>query len=171
MGDQIPLLGTVGFALWVGVLALFFGGLAFALAPLLGRAGAAGISALAMILLWVANGLEVGGPLVAISPFHWMNAHIPLVGMYDWVGVLATGLLGVVFMVIGLELFNRRDLGVTSGIGLPTLPASVLGVHGPHQPCLRRPAAARARVGHRDWRSGARSSRRWSDRSQRLDRR
>ena len=131
MGDQIPLLGTVGFALWVGVLALCFGGLAFALAPLLGRAGAAGISALTMILLWVANGLEIGGPLVTISPFHWMNAHIPLVGMYDWVGVLATGLLGVVFLVVGLEVFSRRDLGVTSGIGLPTLPASVLGVRGP----------------------------------------
>jgi ABC-2 type transport system permease protein len=131
MGDQIPLLGTVGFALWVGVLSLFFGGLAFALAPLLGRAGAAGISALAMILLWAANGLEIGGPLVSISPFRWMNAHIPLVGMYDWTGVLVTGLLGAAFLVIGLELFNRRDLGVTSGLGLPTLPASVLGVHGP----------------------------------------
>ncbi len=131
MGDQIPLLGTVGFALWVGVLSLCFGGLAFALAPLLGRAGAAGISALAMILLWVANGLEIGGPLVAVSPFRWMNAHIPLVGMYDWVGVLATGLLGIVFLVIGLELFSRRDLGVTTGVGLPTLPAAVLGVRGP----------------------------------------
>ena len=44
LGDQIPLLSSVGFALWCGFLAVFFGGLAFALAPLLGRAGSAGVA-------------------------------------------------------------------------------------------------------------------------------
>ena len=39
LGDTIPPLSAIGFALWVGFIALFFGGLAFALAPLLGRAG------------------------------------------------------------------------------------------------------------------------------------
>jgi ABC-2 type transport system permease protein len=131
MGDQIPPLSSFGFAVWVGALALCFGGLAFALAPLLGRAGAAGISALLMMLLWVASGLEIGGPLVAISPFHWGVAHIPLVGMYDWAAVLATALLGLVFLVVGVELFNRRDLGVTVGLSMPSLPADVLGVRGP----------------------------------------
>ena len=33
---------SVGFALWVGFIALFFGGLAFALAPILGRGGCGG---------------------------------------------------------------------------------------------------------------------------------
>lgn len=131
MGDQISLLQSVGFAAWVGALALCFGGLAFALAPLLGRGGAAGISALAMLLLWVASGLEIGGPLLAISPFHWMLNHIPLVGLFDWTAVLLTALLGVILLVTGVELFNRRDLGVTMGIGLPSLPAEVLGVRGP----------------------------------------
>lgn len=131
MGDAIPLVESIGFAAWIGALALCFGGLAFALAPVLGRAGSAGISALVMMLLWVANGLEVGGPLITISPFHWANAHIPLVGLLDWPGVLATALVGVAFMVIGVELFNRRDLGVTAGLSLPSLPADVLGVRGP----------------------------------------
>jgi ABC-2 type transport system permease protein len=131
MGDPIPLAHSIGFAAWIGAIALCFGGLALALAPFLGRAGSAGVSALVMMLLWVANGLEVGGPLVTISPFHWANAHIPLVGLLDWPGVLATALVGVVFLVIGVELFNRRDLGVTAGLSLPSLPADVLGVRGP----------------------------------------
>jgi ABC-2 type transport system permease protein len=33
--------------------------------------------------------------------------------------------------VIGVELFSRRDLGITLGIGLPQLPAWILGVRGP----------------------------------------
>jgi ABC-2 type transport system permease protein len=41
------------------------------------------------------------------------------------------GILGVVLVVIGVELFARRDLGVTAGLSLPQLPAAVLGVHGP----------------------------------------
>ena len=131
LGDQIPFGAALGFAVWVGTMAMCFGGIAFALAPLLGRAGSAAIASLAMMLLWVASGLETGGPLEAISPFHWTVTHIPLVGLYDWVGVLAVGVLGVVFLVIGLELFNRRDLGVTSGLSLPSLPADVLGVRGP----------------------------------------
>jgi ABC-2 type transport system permease protein len=131
LGDQIPLANSFGFAVWIAALALFFGGLALALAPILGRAGSAGVSALVMMLLWVANGLEVGGPLIAISPFYWMNAHVPLVGLFDWPGVLATALVGVVFVAIGVELFNRRDLGVTAGLSLPSLPAGILGVRGP----------------------------------------
>ena len=58
LGDPIPPLSAIGFALWVGCIALFFGGLAFALGPLLGRAGAAGVAGLAMIVLWLANGLD-----------------------------------------------------------------------------------------------------------------
>ncbi len=131
MGDHIPLTDAIGFSLWVGAIALCFGGLAFALAPLLGRGGAAGISALLMMVLWLASGLDVGGPLVTLSPFHWTVNHIPLVGIFDWPGVLAAALVGVVLLVIGVELFNRRDLGVTTGVGLPSLPADVLGVRGP----------------------------------------
>src|SRR4029077_8777618 len=76
LGDQIAPLSALGFALWVGFIALFFGGLACALAPFLGRSGAAGVAGLAMIALWVANGLDIGGPLAAISPFRWTADHI-----------------------------------------------------------------------------------------------
>ena len=131
LGDQIPLLSAAGFALWVGFIAMFFGGLAFALSPLLGRAGAAGVAGLGMGALWITNGLNVGGPLLILSPFNWTFDHVPLVGIFDWPSLALVGILGVVLVVIGVELFARRDLGVTAGLSLPQLPAAVLGVHGP----------------------------------------
>ena len=131
LGDHIPLLSTIGFALWVGFLAMCFGGFAFALAPALGRAGSAAIAGIAMVALWVMSGLDVGGPLVNLSPFHWTADHIPLVGIYDWAGLALVGIAGVVFLAIGVVAFDRRDLGVTAGLSLPSLPAGVLGVRGP----------------------------------------
>ena len=131
LGDQIPLLSAAGFALWVGFIAMFFGGVAFALSPLLGRAGSAGIAGLGMGALWITNGLNVGGPLLILSPFNWTFGHVPLVGVYNWPSLALVGILGVALVVIGVELFARRDLGVTAGLSLPRLPAAVLGVHGP----------------------------------------
>ena len=131
LGDQVPLVSAVGFALWVGFIALFFGGLTFALAPLLGRSGSAGVASLVMIVLWVANGLDFGGPIVVLSPFHWTVTHIPLVGFYDWPGLALVGFVALVFLATGVELFSRRDLGVTAGLSMPRLPTAILGVHGP----------------------------------------
>ncbi len=131
LGDRIPLGSAVGFALWVGFIAMFFGGLALALAPVLGRSGSAGIAAIAMLFLWVASGLNVVGPFLALSPFQWTADHIPLVGFYDWPGLAAVGAVGVVLLALGVELFGRRDLGVTAGLGFPALPEDILGVRGP----------------------------------------
>ena len=131
LGDPVAPLSAIGFALWLGFNALFFGGLAFALAPVLGRGGAAGIAGIALAIGWTANGLDVLGPLAVLSPFHWTANHVALVGQYDWAGLALVGVVAAAFMAIGLELFSRRDLGVTSGIGLPQLPAGVLGLHGP----------------------------------------
>jgi ABC-2 type transport system permease protein len=131
LGDQIPLQSSAGFALWIGLLAMFFGGIAFALSPLLGRAGSAGVAGLGMGALWITNGLNVGGPLLILSPFHWTFDHVPLVGVYDWPSLALVAIFGIVLVAIGVELFARRDLGVTAGLSLPQLPAAVLGVHGP----------------------------------------
>lgn len=131
LGDQIPLLSSFGFALWVLAGALFFGGLALALSPLLGRAGAAGVASLVMVALWLMNGLSIGGPLMWLSPFTWTFDHIPLVGIFNWPAVALEFALGVVLLAVGVELFTRRDLGVTAGLSLPALPANLLGVQGP----------------------------------------
>jgi ABC-2 type transport system permease protein len=131
LGDRIAPLSAVGFALWVGVIALFFGGVAFALAPILGRSGSAGVASLVMVALWVANGFDALAPLAILSPFHWLSGHIALVGMYDWPAVAFTGVVAVALLGIGVEVFMRRDLGVTAGLSLPGLPKILLGVHGP----------------------------------------
>ncbi|HEY8871020.1 MAG TPA: hypothetical protein VIM30_16755 [Candidatus Limnocylindrales bacterium] len=131
LGDPIPPLSAFGFALWLGLNALFFGGLAFALAPILGRAGAAGIAGIALAVLWTANGLQALGPLAVLSPFHWTANHVALVGEYDWPGLALVGVVAAAFLAIGVEAFTRRDLGVTAGLGLPQLPGAVLGVRGP----------------------------------------
>ena len=131
LGDTIPFSGAIGFALWAGFIAMCFGGLALALAPLLGRAGSAAVAGIAMMVLWVASGLDIGGPLVTLSPFHWTVNHVPLAGFYDWTGLAAVGVVGVVFLAIGVDLFRRRDLGVTAGLSFPSLPKDILGVRGP----------------------------------------
>jgi len=130
LGDPIAPLSAAGFAIWVGLIALFFGGLAFALAPLLGRGGSAGIAAIAMMALWVANGFDALAPLATFSPFHWTVNHIPLVAEYDWASQALVGVVAFVFLAIGFELFARRDLGVTAGLSLPGLPKPLLGVQG-----------------------------------------
>ena len=131
LGDQIAPLSAVGFALWVGFLALFFGGIAWVLAPILGRGGSAGVAGIALAVLWVSNGLNTLGPVADLSPFRWTADHIPLTGEYDWPALAAVGVVAAVFLVAGVEVFARRDLGITAGVGLPTLPADVLGVRGP----------------------------------------
>ena len=130
LGDTISPLSAVGFALWIGFIALFFGGLALVLAPLLGRSGSAGVASAAMVLLWLANGFDALAPLAIVSPFHWLAGHIALVGMYDWPALAFTGVMGVVLLAIGVEAFTRRDLGVTAGLSMPGLPTVVLGIRG-----------------------------------------
>jgi ABC-2 type transport system permease protein len=130
LGDPLPLLSSLGFALWLGSIALFFGGLAFALGPILGRAGSAGVAGIALALAWSVNGLDLG-PLTVLSPFRWTANHIALVGQYDWAGVALVAVAAVLLLAIGIEAFARRDLGVTAGLRLPTLPGAVLGVRGP----------------------------------------
>lgn len=131
LGDQIAPLSAIGFALWVGFLALFFGGIAWVLAPILGRGGSAGVAGIVLAVLWVANGLNTLGPVADLSPFRWTANHISLVGEYDWPALALVGVVAAAFLVIGTEVFARRDLGITAGLGLPTLPADVLGVRGP----------------------------------------
>jgi ABC-2 type transport system permease protein len=130
LGDRIAPLSAFGFALWLGFIALFFGGIAFALGPVLGRGGAAGVAGVALAVLWTVNGLHVD-PVSALSPFAWTADHIPLTGNYAWPGLALVGVAAAVFLVVGVELFERRDLGITAGVGLPTLPNDVLGVRGP----------------------------------------
>ncbi len=131
LGDAIPAEAAIGFALWVGLLALFHGGLAFALAPLLGRAGAAGVAGGVLLVGWVSNGYEALDIVATVSPFHWTAGQAAIVGVYDWPSLILTAVVSAVLFALGVELFARRDLGVTLGLSVPGLPATLLGVGGP----------------------------------------
>ena len=61
-GDAIPIDAAIGFALWIGLVALVFGGLALVLAPFIGRGGAAGIAGAAVFAGWLLNGFSATVP-------------------------------------------------------------------------------------------------------------
>lgn len=124
-----------GFALWLGLMALAFGGLAFALAPFLGRALAAGIAGAALFAGWTLGNYEASVPafrgIANLTPWSWTADHLPLAGQYDWASLLPVGIVAVVLLAIGIEAFARRDLGATSAFELPAMPAALLGQDGP----------------------------------------
>ena len=135
LGDSIPPLNAIGFALWVGLTALAAGGVAFALAPVIGRGGSAGIAGAVMVGGYVANGYLADVPGVGIladfSWFHWTAGQAPIVGVFDWPALALVAVVVIVMLGLGVELFARRDLGVTTAIPAPALPDAALGVRGP----------------------------------------
>ncbi len=134
-GDEIPLQAAVGLALWIGLMTLAFGGLAFALSQFLGRAAAA----------WIAGFILVAGPLLnnyqtlvpafrgvaKVTPWAWTADHLPLAGRYDWASLVPVAGVAAVLILIGIEAFVRRDLGASSTLRTPRLPAAALGLRGP----------------------------------------
>ena len=135
LGDRIPPLAAIGFALWVGLIALASGAVAFALAPLVGRGAAAGIGGMVLLGGFVVGNYAPYVPaldLVAnLSWFGWTYDHVPLAGQFDWLSVAAVGAIAVILLAVGVELFARRDLGVTSSLPIPGLPRATLGLRGP----------------------------------------
>jgi ABC-2 type transport system permease protein len=135
LGDEIPLSGAVGFALWVGLMGLVSGSVAFALAPVVGRGSAAGVAGVVLFGSFFLGGyapyvpeLE---PVAVVSWFHWTYGHVPLAGQYDWASLVPVALAAVVLFAVGIELFARRDLGAMTAIPVPGLPRATLGVRGP----------------------------------------
>lgn len=134
-GDEISVASAVGFAAWVGVVALASGSLAFALSPILGRGGAAAIAGAVAIVGYFVNGYQAAVPVFAgpanLTWFGWTAHHQPLGGVFDWPSLIPGAIVAVVLFGVGLELFARRDLGVTSRIPTPSVPSSILGLQGP----------------------------------------
>ena len=90
-GDEISLLSAFGYAIWLGLLALTAGALAFALGPFVGRGAAAGIAGFVTFAGFILNGYQ--GPVPELAPFAnltwwgWTSNHIALAGQYDWPAV------------------------------------------------------------------------------------
>jgi ABC-2 type transport system permease protein len=134
-GDEIPPQAAIGYALWVGVVGLASGSLAFALAPLFGRGGAAAIAGAVLVIGYFVNGYQAAVPAFAgpanLTWFGWTAQHQPLAAQYDWISLVPGAIVAVVLLVVGVELFSRRDIGATSRIPWPGIPASLLGLRGP----------------------------------------
>ena len=134
-GDEIPMQAAVGYALWLGLLSLASGALAFALAPFVGRGSAAEVAGAVMFGGFIFNGYQAAIPAIAplanLSWFGWTSNHIPLAGVYDWATLLPVALVAIVLLVVGVEAFARRDIGATSPIPTPSLPRTLIGLRGP----------------------------------------
>jgi ABC-2 type transport system permease protein len=133
-GDEIPLQAAVGFALWVGLMSLAFGGLAFALSQFLGRAAAAWIAGVVLVAGPLLNNYRTLVPAVSgvadLTPWAWTANHLPLAGEYDWGSLIPVAGLAVVLLLAGIEAFARRDLGASAAIRTPGTPAIALGLRG-----------------------------------------
>jgi ABC-2 type transport system permease protein len=139
-GDAIPPQAALAYVAGLGLSALFFGFLAFALAQFVGRSGGAGIAGAVLLAGWILNGYGALSPVLAapgdLTPWAWTADHIPLAGQYDWPPLLLVAVVAVVFLAIGVEAFSRRDVGAAASIQLPGLPAATLGLRGPIQLAL-----------------------------------
>lgn len=134
-GDAISTGAAIGFALWVGLLALASGAVAFALAPFLSRAAAAGIAGFVLFAGYLLNGYQAAVPALAgvahVTWFSWTAKHVPLAGLYDWGSLVPVAVVSVGLLTVGVEAFARRDLGASSAIRTPALPGALLGLRGP----------------------------------------
>jgi ABC-2 type transport system permease protein len=134
-GDALPLSACVGFALWVWLIGLVSGSVAWALAPFVGRASAAGVAGAVMMGGYVAHGFAKSAAVLAaladLTPFHWTAGHVPLAVQYDWLSLVPVAIVAAVLFAIGIEAFGRRDIGSSNAIPIPAMPQTILGVRGP----------------------------------------
>lgn len=117
--DTVDPGALLGHALWVYVMTLTPGALAFAVAPFLGRAGGLGAGGLWLFGSYLINGYAGSVPaletLEPISYFSLTAHHRPLAGAEDWGSMGILVLANVVLLAIGLVVFARRDLLVPTG--------------------------------------------------------
>jgi ABC-2 type transport system permease protein len=134
-GDEISAEMAAGYALWLFLLGIAAGAVAFALAPFVGRGSAAGVAGAVMFGGFIVNGYQAAipslAPLANLSWFGWTSNHVPLAGQFDWVTLVPVAVVALVLFVIGVEAFARRDIGATSPIPTPSLPRSLIGLRGP----------------------------------------
>jgi ABC-2 type transport system permease protein len=134
-GDAISVGAAAGYSIWLGLMALAAGSVAFAIAPFLGRGAAAGIAGAVVFGGFILNGYQYAIPELApfanLTWFGWTTNHIPLAGVYDWPSVGLVALVAFALLSVGVLAFIRRDIGATSAIPTPSLPRSLVGLGGP----------------------------------------
>ena len=134
-GDEISAQAAVGYSIWMFLLSIAAGSVAFALAPFVGRGSAAGVAAAVLFGGFIVNGYQAAipalAPLANLTWFGWTVNHIPLAGQFDWLTLIPVAVVSIVLFVVGVEAFARRDIGATSPIPTPSLPRALIGLQGP----------------------------------------
>jgi ABC-2 type transport system permease protein len=119
----------------MATIALASGSIAFALAPFVGRGGAATIAGVVMAGSWVIYGYREAIPLFdslkSLSWYWWTHGHRPIAATYDWASFMPLLLIPVIGAAIGIAAFARRDIGAVGSLRLPSLPGALRGVRGP----------------------------------------
>jgi polyether ionophore transport system permease protein len=134
-GDDITAQMAFGYAVWLFLLGIAAGSVAFALAPFVGRGSAAGVAGAVMFGGFIVNGYQAAvptlAPLANLTWFGWTSNHVPLAGEFDWTTLLPVLVVAIVLFAVGVEAFARRDIGATSPIPTPGLPRTLIGLRGP----------------------------------------
>ncbi len=134
-GDEISLTSAFGYSIWLVLLVLAAGSVAFTLASYIGRGAAAGIAGFLTLAGFLASGYQTAvpelGALAKLSWFGWTSDHVALGGQYDWASVALVAVFDIVVLAIGIEAFNRRDLAATSKVPTLSLPRALVGLRGP----------------------------------------
>lgn len=134
-GDELSLTQAFGYSIWMVLMALAAGSVAFALGPFVGRGAAAGIAGFITIAGFVISGYSAPvpelAPLAKLTWFGWTYNHLPLAGQFDWPSVVFLAAFDAVLLAIGVIAFARRDIGATSSVPTPSLPRALVGLRGP----------------------------------------
>jgi polyether ionophore transport system permease protein len=134
-GDEISLTQAFSYAIWMVLMALAAGAVAFALGLFIGRGAAAGIAGFITLAGFIVSGYSAPvpelAPLAQLTWYGWTYNHAPLAGQFDWPSVAFLAIFDVVVLAIGVVAFARRDIGVTSTVPTPSSPRALVGLRGP----------------------------------------
>src|SRR5262245_13530190 len=134
-GDEISVEAAAGYAVWLVLLGLAAGSVAFALAPFVGRGSAAGVAGAVMFGGFIFTGYQAAIPAIAplsnLTWWGWTTNHIPLANEFDWVSLIPVAIVAFVLLVVVVEASVRGDTGATKPIPATSLPRALVGLRGP----------------------------------------
>jgi putative exporter of polyketide antibiotics len=132
--DPVGVDAVLAHAVWLYVVALLPGAVAFAVAPLVGRGGALAVGGLTLFSSFIVSGYAQSVSFFEnLRPLSYLSAtegHRPIAGAYDWPSVIAVGGVAAALIVVGVVMFVRRDMLVPTGgrVRLPSIGLLVGGV-------------------------------------------
>ena len=106
------------------------------MAPFLGRSRAAGVGIARPVrdvphLTSYSIAVPALDAIWPISWYGWTAGHRPLAGVTDWPSVGLLALVVVALLAIGVEAFDRRDIGAFAALRWLRIPGLPRGTGGP----------------------------------------